>query len=152
MGTSFDLFWAKYPRRDGKKDALKAWNKLNPDEALFKRIMVSLEAQIQTAQWQKAMREPGMPYVKLPAGWLRSERWNDEAICGPKEPTLARDVLDPEVQRLCDRHNVSRYSALTWLTGAFFDDTGRLVVPDETNYGWCAKHYGPLFGVEVTRR
>jgi len=148
--TGFDAFWWRYPRRDGKKDALKAWNKLNPDEALFQRIMASLEAQIQTAQWQKAMREPGMPYIKLPAGWLRSERWNDEAICGPV--STAKSSIDPAVQALCDRYMVPQHDVILWLSGAYLDDTGRLVVPDETCYGWCAKHYGPLFGVEVTRR
>ena len=31
--NSFDGFWKAYPKKRGRQDALKAWAKLNPDEA-----------------------------------------------------------------------------------------------------------------------
>ena len=38
----FDRFWAAYPRRVGKQDALKAWGQLNPDDALVDQIVAGV--------------------------------------------------------------------------------------------------------------
>jgi hypothetical protein len=117
---------------------------------MVETIMSALEAQLQTAQWQKAMLDPEMTYIPHGRTWLSQERFNDSVVCGPVART--KPSIDPAVQALCDRYMVPQHDVTLWLTGAFLDDAGRLVVSDETNYGWCAKHYGPLFGVEVTRR
>ena len=37
--NSFDGFWKAYPKKRGRQDALKAWAKLNPDEATSRRIV-----------------------------------------------------------------------------------------------------------------
>ena len=69
------MFWKEYPRKQGKKDALKAWLKIKPDEALAERIISALKLQKQGAGWQ---RDNGK-FVPYPATWLNGERWEDEA-------------------------------------------------------------------------
>lgn len=68
----FTGFWALYPRRDAKKDAQKAWDKLNPDPELQQQIETALAWQVLREQWQDDR------YIPLPASWLRGERWTDE--------------------------------------------------------------------------
>lgn len=71
----FDRFWAAYPRKEAKKDARAAWNKLRPDDALIDTMLAAIEAKLRAAggDWQ---REGGR-FIPLPATWLRGERWND---------------------------------------------------------------------------
>lgn len=78
---TFELFWRAYPKRVAKKDAMKAWRKLDPSPELVQRILVALAWQIETDQWQ---RDDGQ-YVPYPASYLRGERWDDE----PVAPTRA---------------------------------------------------------------
>lgn len=68
----FDVFWKKYPRHIAKKNALKAWQKLKVDDALFEKIMHALEKALVTLQWKNPQ------YIPHPATWLNGERWEDE--------------------------------------------------------------------------
>lgn len=70
----FEIFYKAYPKKRGRKDALKAFLKLNPDDAGFAEMMRALEAWKKTDEWQK---ERGK-YVCQPATWLNGERWKDE--------------------------------------------------------------------------
>ena len=67
----FDDFWAKYPRRQAKLDAQKAWAKLRPSPELQADILTALIWQTASDQWQRG-------YVPLPASYLRGRRWEDE--------------------------------------------------------------------------
>ena len=49
----FDRFWAVYPRRVGKQDALKAWGQLNPDDDLVELIVAGVERWKRSEQWTK---------------------------------------------------------------------------------------------------
>lgn len=69
--VGFDEFWRAYPRRVGKFDAEKAWNKISPTKELADRIIGAIHWQIYT--WEKPYR-----FVPYPATWLRAGRWNDE--------------------------------------------------------------------------
>lgn len=70
----FKRLYEKYPKKQGKADALKAFVKLNPTNALFENLLAALEAHSKTEEWCK---ENGK-YVPLPATWIRGERWTDE--------------------------------------------------------------------------
>lgn len=70
----FDLFWTAYPRKVKKPRALKAWQKINPDQGLFERIIAALELHKKSEQWQ---RDNGK-FIPYPATWLNDESWNDE--------------------------------------------------------------------------
>lgn len=74
----FDEFWRIYPRRVGKTDAFKAWKRLKPDNTLLTAMIIAINKQKQTEQWQN---EKFIPY---PASWLNGRRWEDE-IPEPKD-------------------------------------------------------------------
>jgi hypothetical protein len=74
--TGFDTFWAAYPKKKAKPDALKAWNKLHPDAALLAVMLRALDHQKHSPDWQK---ESGR-YVPHPATWLNAGRWTDEDV------------------------------------------------------------------------
>lgn len=69
----FGDFWALYPRRVGKDDALKAWAKHKPPIA---KVRAALLWQIQA--WDD--ESPPRPIEKIPhpTTWLNGRRWNDE--------------------------------------------------------------------------
>ena len=70
----FDQFWASYPRKVSKGYALKAWEKIKPDENLTNQIIASIEA--------RKLVDPefaaGGQYVKHPATWLNATGWEDD--------------------------------------------------------------------------
>ncbi len=75
----FDQFWAAYPKKTAKPDAIKAYGKIKPDEALLARILAAIQKQKATAQWQ----EDGGRFVPYPATWLNGHRWEDEVQAAP---------------------------------------------------------------------
>lgn len=73
--ADFSLFWDAYPKKQAKKDAQKAWDKINPDETLLQSILSAVEAWKNTRSWQ----QEGGQYIPLAATWLNGRRWEDEA-------------------------------------------------------------------------
>lgn len=71
----FTTFWAAYPKKAGKADALKAWNKLKPDIVLQAKMGEALTAQKKSPQWTKNNGQ----YIPMPSTWLNGRRWEDEA-------------------------------------------------------------------------
>lgn len=72
--NDFNLFWADYPRKDARLDALKAWTELDPSPELLEQILQSLAWQKQRLDWTKDNGQ----YVPYPATWIRGRRWEDE--------------------------------------------------------------------------
>lgn len=81
----FDIFWLVYPRKVGKKDAIKAWNQIGPDKPTAEKIISGVERWKRSAQWTK---DEGR-FIPYPATFLRGERWNEydraEVIPSPKK-------------------------------------------------------------------
>lgn len=77
----FERFWNAYPkvRRQKKKDAKKAWDKLKPSLELCHQMAVALEAQKRSEEWTR----DGGRYIPMPATWIRGERWTDEITIPP---------------------------------------------------------------------
>lgn len=75
----FDDFWSVYPRKHDKAKALKAWNKLKPDDQLVETMLASLSAWARSEQWTKDSGQ----FVPLATTWLNGARWEDEL---PKPP------------------------------------------------------------------
>lgn len=65
----FMRFWAQYPKKVGKDDALRAWRKRKPDVGLV------LTALIQQSDW---LQREGGAFIPNPATWLNQGRWQDE--------------------------------------------------------------------------
>lgn len=70
----FDRFWHSYPKRLAKGDAQKTWKKLKVNPSLLDTILMAVEKQKQSADWQK---ESGK-FIPYPATWLNGRRWEDE--------------------------------------------------------------------------
>jgi phage replication O-like protein O len=71
---TFQRFWAAYPKRAAKKDAKKAWAKLNPQYHLVQIILSKIEEFKKMEAW---MKEKGK-YIPHPATFLNGKRWEDE--------------------------------------------------------------------------
>ena len=70
----FEIFWSNYPKKTAKQSALKAFEKIKPDEELLNKMLSSLEQQKKSVQWTKDNGQ----YIPYPANWLNSRRWEDE--------------------------------------------------------------------------
>ncbi len=70
----FDDFWKAYPRREGRKDALRIWTRLNPSAEVVQQILEALAWQCQTEQWRKSNGD----FIPMPKTYLNQERWTDE--------------------------------------------------------------------------
>lgn len=78
---NFDTFWTFYPRKLGKAAALKAWIKLQPDDALLDTILKAITVAKQSPAW---LKDNGQ-FIPHPASWLNGKRWEDELT--PPSPT-----------------------------------------------------------------
>lgn len=78
----FEAFWTYYRanvRKDDRMGAVRAWDKLRPDDALIAVMGKALRAQLASELWQKGI---GIPYAKT---WLNNRRWEDEPEA-PRDP------------------------------------------------------------------
>lgn len=74
LEKSFNEFWSAYPKKTAKAQALKAWQKIKPDDELVQKILSALERHKRSAQW---LKDNGQ-YIPYPASWLNGKRWEDE--------------------------------------------------------------------------
>lgn len=70
---AFEVFYAAYHRKVGKKAALAAWIRLGPDEALRAKILGAL-----AAQRPHLDRRENNRYIPHASTWLSHARWEDE--------------------------------------------------------------------------
>jgi hypothetical protein len=73
-GVHFDKFWKTYPRKEAKKDARKAFKKLNPSFALLTKILADVGRRKISEAWTKDNGQ----FIPLAATYLRGERWEDQ--------------------------------------------------------------------------
>ena len=66
----FNVFWSRYRNKPSKKEALKAWDKLNPSEHLVAEILRDLDHKDMCGYWQCNSQLHGSTY-------LNQERWLD---------------------------------------------------------------------------
>lgn len=72
MDNGFEQFWVAYPRKEAKKDAMKAWTVMTPEQ----QFAAAHAVPVHVRYWNAAGRTK--QYIPLPASWLRGERWEDE--------------------------------------------------------------------------
>ncbi len=106
----FVSFWAAYPRKVSKPQAINAWRKLNPDEVVLAAILSAIERYSRSDQW---LRDGGK-FIPHPSTWLNNRRWEDlveppvpgingsgsyspppSAIVWPNKPREGMDHPDP---------------------------------------------------------
>ena len=87
---AFDQFWSVYPRKVGKKDAVKVWNQIRPNQDLTNQIVQGVEHWKRSEQWTK---DDGR-FIPYPATFLRGERWNEydlSAVIASQKPAHVKD-------------------------------------------------------------
>lgn len=99
VNYDFEMFWQEYPKKVGKKDAKKSFDKARKStdtETMIRAVM----AQKQSGQW---LRDNGR-YIPNPATWLNQGRWDDEIqpIDRPKLKTA------PSEQHYYDKDELRR--------------------------------------------
>lgn len=83
----FDEFWSEYPRKVGKKDAKRAFEKAlkSTDSETMIRAVI---AQKSSGQWTR----DGGRYIPNPATWLNQGRWDDEIRPQVRAGTLSASM------------------------------------------------------------
>lgn len=79
----FEAFWIYYRthvRNEARQAAIRAWDKLQPDDTLIARIGRALEIQIKSPEWIKGI---GKPYAST---YLNNARWEDVEGLPPPPP------------------------------------------------------------------
>lgn len=79
VNERFDRFWSSYPRKQGKRNARKAFEKISPSEELLAEMISAVEEASKSHQWKKDNGQ----FIPLPATWLNQERWEDEFPANP---------------------------------------------------------------------
>ena len=77
----FDRFWEAYPRKAGKEEARKAFQRVDVPVGV---LVDAVSVQRKSAQWQKE----GGRYVPFPANWLNQRRWEDQPPGAAQLPPL----------------------------------------------------------------
>ncbi|PIK77144.1 helix-turn-helix domain-containing protein [Pseudomonas sp. 382] len=73
VAEGFEQFWKLFPKKKSRKDALKAWNKLNPDAELQAVMIAALGRHCVSRDWTKDAGQ----YIPMASTWINGERWHD---------------------------------------------------------------------------
>lgn len=76
--AAFNEWWAHYPKKESKGDAWKAWEMIRKE-----RTLPDLPELIAAAK-NYATRQTDAKFQKLPGGWLRDRKWEDDLTAQPK--------------------------------------------------------------------
>lgn len=74
---AFERWWGyyrKHGRGENRAGAVKAWDRLKPDDTLIQTMGNALMAQVKGEQWRRGV---GIPYAST---WLNNRRWEDDPL------------------------------------------------------------------------
>ena len=75
--SQFEKFWSLYPEKKSKNNAQAVFQQLNPDTALFNKMLQALTEQINHREMVQLLGA-WVPPWKYPATWLTKQSWEDE--------------------------------------------------------------------------
>ncbi|MCP5263635.1 MAG: hypothetical protein H6929_19980 [Rhodoferax sp.] len=115
----FGQFWPAYPRKVKKKEALKAFEKINPTPELLNQMLAALRLQVKALNWT------GDRYTPHASTWLNGERWLDElpesATKSNRHPQWALDAgfanVDEAHNERCYERNAHEFRDGKRITG-----------------------------------
>jgi len=70
----FDAFWLAYPRKVGKAQARKAWDKLNPSDDVVRLIAENIALRLKYGEWM----DDNKVFIPHASTYLNNARWEDE--------------------------------------------------------------------------
>lgn len=82
----FEGFWAYYPRGENRMGAVRAWDKLKPDDALIETIGRALQVLKASPAWRDGV---GIPYAST---FLNGRRWEDAKAKRPAQSAKSQPV------------------------------------------------------------
>ena len=84
----FESFWTVYPRKVGKAQAKKAWDKLNLNDNTVMLIAENIALRIKHGEWSDANKT----FIPHASTYLNNARWEDEV----EAPTLTKVAKKPD--------------------------------------------------------
>ncbi len=106
---TFQDFYSLYPRKMGRKDAERAWNRLTPTQQ-----KECLEAMPNYLKYWK-IKETQKDYIPYPASFLNAERWTDEIDLEPnKKPELPWYSTEELTMRKAQEVGCPAYGGESW--------------------------------------
>ena len=88
---AFDAFWAAYPSKTDRLQAMAAWQDLMPSAELLAAVLGAIATQKHGDKWQRGI-------YQSPARWLRDQRWTDE-VTGGSAPSPEAEAKRDERRR-----------------------------------------------------
>jgi hypothetical protein len=89
LKVGFDEFWSAYPKKVGKKAAVKAWAKAT-DKPGVQEVIGKINELKSTKEWQK----DGGQFIPHPATWLNEGRWDDAVKVDVKRSVTAETFVE----------------------------------------------------------
>jgi hypothetical protein len=96
----FEEFWKAYPKKVGKDDARRAFDKRSPTRALVAAMLAAIVEARTTDQWK---REKGQ-FIPNPATWLNQGRWKDGGV----EVSDTESTVDPDSRSGVEAEGVAK--------------------------------------------
>ena len=88
--AAFEAFWEKWPKRQARPGALKAWKKIPVAE--YVPLMAGLEKWLKSDQWTRGV----IPHA---ATWLNEKRWQDEDVPRFGKPNSTAPIVSADEVR-----------------------------------------------------
>jgi hypothetical protein len=106
---TFQDFYSLYPRKMGRKEAERSWNRLTPAQQAE-----CLEAMPNYLKYWK-IKQTQKDYIPYPATFLNQERWTDEIDLEPtKKPELPWYSTEELTMRKAQEVNCPAYQGEGW--------------------------------------
>ena len=106
---TFQDFYSLYPRKMGRKEAERSWNRLTPAQQAE-----CLEAMPNYLKYWK-IKQTQKDYIPYPATFLNQERWTDEIDLEPtKKPELPWYSTEELTIRKAQEINCPAYQGEGW--------------------------------------
>jgi len=92
--NNFDSFWKYYPRKAGKSEAIKAWNKLSPNDDLMRVIANNISERLKTGEWSTSNQS----FILHASTYLNQKRWEDEVIGSQKKNYVVDSIKSTSLE------------------------------------------------------
>lgn len=104
--TDFEQFWAVYPRKQGKREAFKAWKQAGANRPALPLVLAKATA-------YAASREVVEGYALNASRWIRERRWEDSPSPAPAAPQREAGVGMSRIETNLEhnRQLVAKYEA-----------------------------------------
>lgn len=108
---NFNDFYALYPRKMGRKDAERSWNRLTPVQQ--EECLIAMPNYLK--YWK--IKETAKDFIPYPATFLNNERWTDDLDLEPiqnKKPELPFYATEELTLKKAQEVGITPYAGEGW--------------------------------------